>query len=101
MSVIGKWELIMEHPTRRIPNLDDKEHITRWGTATLSHNAEIKLHILGMPTPFIARLNPAIILGRSENESNLDMNVDLSAYGAVEFGVSRQHAVLELVHKTV
>ena len=91
----------MENRTRRIPNFDDKEHTIRWGTATLGQHSEIKLHILGVPQPIVARLDPAIILGRPENDEAADMNVNLSAYGAADLGVSRQHAVLELQRKTV
>jgi hypothetical protein len=91
----------MERPTRRMPNLDDTEHIIKWGTATLGPEAQIKLHILGMPTPIVVELNRTIILGRSGTETLTELNVDLSPYQAVEYGVSRQHATLELLRKTV
>ena len=91
----------MERPTRRMPNLDGSEHIIKWGTATLGPEATIKLHILGMPTPIYVQLNRTIILGRVDSETASEINVDLSPYQAVEWGVSRQHATLELLRKTV
>jgi hypothetical protein len=90
----------MELPTRRMPNLEQEPTI-RWGTATLGPDAQIKLHVLGMPAPLVACLRPAIILGRADKDNLSEMDVDLSAYGAAELGVSRQHAVLELLRKTV
>ena len=91
----------MEHPTRRMPNLDGQEPTIRWGTATLGPDAEIKLHIQGMPAPIAVRLNSAIVLGRLDKDKPSEMAVDLSPFGAAEHGVSRQHAVLELLRKTV
>jgi pSer/pThr/pTyr-binding forkhead associated (FHA) protein len=92
---------MMEQPTRRIANLDGRQHIIRWGTATLGPDAHIKLHVIGMPAPIVIQLKPAIILGRADKENLSEMDVDLTLYGAAEQGVSRQHAVLELLRKTV
>ncbi len=91
----------MERPTRRMPNLEDSEHIIKWGTATLGSQATIRLHVLGMPTPIYVQLDRIIILGRADNETDSEINIDLSPYQAVESGVSRQHAHLELLRKTV
>ena len=91
----------MEHNTRRMPNLEGKEHIVKWGTATIGADGKIKLHVVGMPAPIEVRLKPAIILGRPDKDNASEMNVDLTLFGAAEQGVSRQHAVLELINKTV
>ena len=91
----------MDTRTRRMPNLDSHEPIIRWGTATIGPQAEVKLHVIGMPAPIVIQLKPAIILGRADKENNSEMNVDLTLFGAAEQGVSRQHAVLELLRKTV
>ena len=91
----------MQPSTRRMPNLDGTEHIIKWGTATLATDAHIKLHILGMLTPIIVQLNRTIVLGRANHETDSEINIDLSPYQAVEYGVSRQHATLELVQKTL
>ncbi len=91
----------MESSTRRMPNLDGTEHIIKWGTATLASDALIKLHIIGMLTPILVQLNRTIILGRVSQETDSEINIDLSPYQATECGVSRQHATLELVHKTL
>jgi hypothetical protein len=92
---------MMDHPTRRMPNLEGQEPTIRWGTATLGPESLIKLHILGMHAPLVTHLNPAIILGRLDKDNPSEMDIDLSPYGAVERGVSRQHACLELLRKTV
>ena len=91
----------MERPTHRMPNLDGSEHIIKWGTATLGADACIKLHVFGMSKPILVQLNHTIILGRAIQETDSEINIDLSPYQAVEYGVSRQHATLELVRKTV
>jgi len=91
----------MERPTRRMPNLDGNEHIIKWGTATLGPEARIKLHVFGMPTPVLVQLDRAIILGRGDNDGLTQVDVDLTPYHAIEAGVSRQHATLELLRKTV
>jgi hypothetical protein len=91
----------MDQHTRRMPNLEGKEHIVRWGTATIGADGRIKLHVVGMPAPVEVQLKPAIILGRADKDNASEMNVDLTLFGAAEQGVSRQHAVLELINKTV
>ena len=92
---------MIEQPTRRMPNLDGEEPTIRWGTATLGPDSSIKLHVLGMPAPIVVHLQPAIILGRTDKDSATEMDVDLTLFGAADCGVSRQHAVLELLRKTV
>lgn len=91
----------MERPTLHIPDLDGSEHMIKWGTATLGTDAKIRLHVLGMPTPILVQLNRTIILGRVDHDNPTEVNIDLSPYQAVECGVSRQHATLELLRKTV
>ena len=91
----------MDRSTQRMPNLDGKEHTIKWGTATIGQDAEIKLHVVGMPAPIVVQLKPAIILGRADKDTASEMNVDLTLFGAAEYGVSRQHCVLELLRKTV
>lgn len=91
----------MDQHTRRMPNLEGKEHIVRWGTATIGADGRIKLHVVGMPAPIEVHLKPAIILGRADKETVSEMCIDLTLFGAVEQGVSRQHACLELINKTV
>jgi len=91
----------MEYRTHRMPNLDETEHIIKWGTATLKHDAKIKLHVLGMPEPILLQLSGRMVLGRIHEENKAKVHVDLSPYGAVEQGVSRIHASLELAGKIV
>jgi len=91
----------MDQHTRRMPNLDGQEHTVRWGTATIGADGRIKLHVVGMPAPVEVQLKPAVILGRGDKDTASEMNIDLTLFGAAEQGVSRQHACLELLNKTV
>ena len=91
----------MEHHTHRMPNLDGTGHIIKWGTATLNQDAKIKLHVLGMPEPILIQLTCPMVLGRTHEENKFKVHIDLNPYGAVEQGVSRLHAMLELAGKTV
>jgi hypothetical protein len=91
----------MERPTRRIAHLDTHEPIIRWGTATLSPDAQIKLHVLGQHDPIWICLTNPLVLGRADQDNGIEVNVDLSPYGAAAQGVSRHHASLELIRKTV
>ncbi len=91
----------MERPTLRIANLDTHEPIIRWGTATLSPDGQIQLHVLGVHEAIRVCLSQAVLLGRADKENGIEVNVDLSPFGAAGLGVSRHHATLELVRKTV
>lgn len=91
----------MDRPTRRMPNLDANDHVIRWGTATIGSDAQIKLHVKGMPQPILVTLERPLIVGRSDRETNFEVDVDLTAYGAADLGVSRQHISIELLRKTV
>ncbi|MBI1279428.1 MAG: FHA domain-containing protein [Anaerolineaceae bacterium] len=91
----------MDRPTRRMPDLEGSEHIIKWGTATLAGDAQIKLQVLGMPKPILVQLGRTVIMGREDQVTDSELNIDLSPYQATEYGVSRQHASLELVRKTV
>ncbi len=91
----------MNRPTRRMPNLESNDHVIRWGTASIGSDAQIKLHVIGAPHPILVALSQSVIVGRSDRETNFEVDVDLTAYGAAEQGVSRQHVSLELLRKTV
>lgn len=91
----------MDRPTRRMPNLDANDPVTRWGTASLGAESKIKLMVVGMSEPLVVHLDRPMILGRSDLETGFEVDVDLTPYGAAEHGVSRQHVSLELLRKTV
>ncbi len=85
------------------PIRDLKESIPNitWGTARLRLPAQIYLHIAGSAEPLRMKLNRSICLGRTDNESVVEIDVDLTPYKAAEKGVSRRHMMLELAQETV
>lgn len=91
----------MTNSTVKIAKSHSDTHTIKCGTATLGRQAQIELHI-GSPAskPIRANLTHRVIIGRGdENHANVDINI--SAYEAAEKGVSRCHAALEVVDKTL
>src|SRR6185503_4244743 len=77
------------------------EHQTRWGTAILKDKAIVILHVEGhSANPIHICLTHQLVLGRAEG-THQDPYINLAAYGAVEKGVSHQHATLEPIGKIV
>jgi pSer/pThr/pTyr-binding forkhead associated (FHA) protein len=74
---------------------------TRWGTANLKSNERIAIHVGNtMAQPVQVCLTSPVVLGRFER-NDPDVHVNLESYGAAQKGVSRQHASLTLIAKTV
>jgi hypothetical protein len=92
----------MSTPTRNLtdPDATQPKKIT-WGTAKLRVPAEIALHFPGAAEPLCIQLTQPIILGRAAKDNPSEMRVDLTAYGAMEYGVSRRHAQFEAVQETL
>lgn len=65
-------------------------------TASLGENREIILVIRGMVERLILPDDKRIILGRTDVKSRFLPDVDLTPYGALDRGVSREHASLHL-----
>lgn len=65
-------------------------------TASLGENREIILVIRGMVERLILQDDKRIILGRTDVKSRFLPDVDLTPYGALDRGVSREHASLHL-----
>src|SRR5690349_19781527 len=80
---------------------DSRGHTIRWGTATLGQRPTVKLFISTAPAePIVIHPTHRLTKGRSdENITNIDIN--LAAYEAAQMGVSRCHAALEVVDKTL
>ena len=78
-----------------------REYATNWGTATLRSNGNITVHV-GSPSakPIAVCLTHPLVFGRSVR-TDADIHINLEAYAAAEKGVSRQHASLTLIAKTV
>jgi len=91
----------METATRKVRLSDSRGHTIRWGTATLGQRPTVKLIISTVPAePIVIQPTHRLIMGRSdENITHIDIN--LAAYKAAQLGVSRCHAALEVVDKTL
>jgi hypothetical protein len=89
-------------PTRRIDNdPDDATARATWGSARLTTNSTIIVHIRGAKDPMVLTPNKRTIFGRSDANSTVNPDIDLTPHGAVDMGVSRQHAAIEVSEETV
>jgi pSer/pThr/pTyr-binding forkhead associated (FHA) protein len=68
---------------------------TGWGTVTLDEDQDVLLRIGDVAQPIEIRADVDFILGRGDTSGkHAPPDLDLSAYGALEKGVSRVHAAL-------
>jgi len=89
-------------PTRRIENdPDDASAKSTWGAARIRQGTAIYLHIREAEQPIEVHPTGRMIFGRSDSSSTVKPDIDLSAYNALEKGVSRSHAALELNEDTL
>lgn len=65
-----------------------------WGTATFQDRNQVIIHIRDASEPIIVHPETELLLGRSDSESGITPELDLSPHGALEMGVSRVHAAL-------
>lgn len=65
-------------------------------TTSLGENHEIILVIRGMVERLAIKDNKPVILGRSDMRTRFVPDVDLTPYGALDRGVSREHSRLHL-----
>jgi len=65
-----------------------------WGTARFDRTSSIVVHIRDHPDPISLIPKDEILLGRSDNQSNVIPDLDVGPYGAAEQGVSRRHAAI-------
>jgi hypothetical protein len=73
-----------------------------WGTATFDEQTSIIFHIENFSNPLIIHApEEKIILGRQDQEGGAAPTVDLTPFGALEKGVSRQHALIERLESNV
>lgn len=89
-------------PTRRVENDPDESSAkATWGSARFAQGSMIILHIRDAAEPVTVEPAQRIIFGRSDNNSTYRPDVDLAPYGALEKGVSRQHAAMEINEDTL
>jgi hypothetical protein len=74
--------------------LDTDEDRLTAGSENLSADHVVLLHFAGYDEPLALQIDQQIILGRTSENSEGIISINLEGYGAVEHGVSRQHAAL-------
>lgn len=72
-----------------------------FGNIISAEGARVVLSFIEAKSAIVMDLTDSIVLGRSENIQSQEMYVDLTVYGAVEKGVSRRHAVLHRMGRTI
>jgi hypothetical protein len=83
-------------PTRTIPNdPDDSSAKSTWGSASIRKGASIVLHFVDAEQPMTIDPFKRLVFGRADADSPIRPDIDLSAYGGLEKGVSRRHAAVE------
>lgn len=87
-------------PTIQVEDIDlEISHFM--GNAISSENASIMLSFTEAKSTLTLELIDSIILGRDDSTAVSGMCADLSPYQAVEKGVSRHHAVLNRIKRTI
>ncbi|MEL7435824.1 MAG: FHA domain-containing protein, partial [Chloroflexota bacterium] len=88
-------------PTRRINDEADSTAKATWGAARFKEGSSIVIHVRDSDNPLTVEPAERVIFGRSDDGNTVKPDVDFSSYGAVEKGVSRQHAALEVNEDTL
>lgn len=89
-AAISEKSLVM----RRLLNRD----LPASGTTSLNRKRQVTLFVRGIAERVVLSENSAALLGRFDLSPDQRIDIDLTAYGAVEHGVSRVHARLDLVN---
>lgn len=99
----GQGELANKHDTAVLAGkspirraLQQRTSTDEYQTASLGDNREIILVIRGMVERLILKDDKRIVLGRTDVKSRFLPDVDLTPYGALDRGVSREHASLHM-----
>lgn len=88
-------------PTRRVENDPDEASAKgTWGVASYNAGSELIIHVRD-GDPITVTPKQRVVFGRSDKHSDKQPDVDFAPYGAVEKGVSRQHAVVEIAEDTL
>lgn len=66
-----------------------------WGTARLNPYSEVMLHIVDSKDPIKLKVIKHSVIGRMDDGSQNQPDVNLAPYSGLEKGVSRNHAVIE------
>lgn len=83
-------------PTKQLEDMpNDLAARATWGTASFGHQSTIIVHIRDASEPMVLQLSDRTIVGRADNTSPRQPDIDLTPFGALEKGVSRIHAAIE------
>lgn len=89
-------------PTKKIPNdTNDESAKATWGSARFGENSQVILHIRDAAAPLKLAAAPRLTIGRSDAGSPTKPHIDFAPYGALDKGVSRTHAAIELSEDTL
>jgi hypothetical protein len=80
---------------------DDLAARATWGASHHIPTSEIIIRIRDVAEPIRVNRAPRITFGRSDGNSTIMPDVDFTPYGALESGVSRLHAMIELHDDTI
>jgi pSer/pThr/pTyr-binding forkhead associated (FHA) protein len=65
-----------------------------WGTARFEPDSSVVLHIRDATKPLTFKPREQTVLGRMDNSSTVQPDLDLTPFGALDKGVSRVHAAI-------
>ena len=89
-------------PTRKIKNeTNDASAKATWGSARFGEDSQVILHIRDAATPLKLPAAPRLTMGRSDAGSIEKPHIDFAPYDALDKGVSRSHATIELSEDTL
>jgi pSer/pThr/pTyr-binding forkhead associated (FHA) protein len=82
-------------PTQKL-NSESSELTARatWGTAHFEENTPIILRIRDTQDSIVLEAAKQVILGRADDSNTRQPDLDLTPYGALEQGVSRNHVMI-------
>lgn len=89
-------------PTRQVGfDPDQTSAKATWGSAQYQTGTAVILKIRDAAEPMRVEPSDRLVFGRSDASSSVEPDIDLAPYGALEKGVSRQHAVIEISEDTL
>jgi hypothetical protein len=87
------------YSTQALPDSEALKPQVRWGTAYFGDQTILRIHVRSYDEIIETRFERECIIGRAFG--NIQPDVDLGPYGAMDKGVSRQHVKLIRQHATV
>ncbi|MBN1679061.1 MAG: FHA domain-containing protein [Anaerolineae bacterium] len=66
-----------------------------WGTARFDLASSIVIHVRDHLEPISLVPKQEMLIGRTDTQSDFTPDLDMTPYGAAEYGVSRQHAIIK------